>query len=115
MRFLRGFSFSLVPPPRLNRADALPPSQIYYKNQLAATGTAHPAHLPLPSVLAIVIDSFTSATERHIEVGDGLEIFVVLARGRSLQGLEGVKGMSELTTTDDGERVFVVRRELKKD
>ena len=66
-------------------------------------------------MLAIVIDSFTSATERHIEVGDGLEIFVVLAKGRSLAGLEGVKGMQELSATDDGERVFVVRRELKKD
>lgn len=31
----------------------------------------------LPQVLSIVMDSFTSATERHIEVGDGLEMFVV--------------------------------------
>jgi 20S proteasome subunit beta 6 len=50
-----------------------------------------------------------------IQVGDGLEMYVVLAKGRTLQGLEGIKGMQELTTTDDGERVFVVRRELKKD
>jgi len=42
--------------------------QIYFKNQLAAPGTSHPAHLPLSTVLSIVIDSFTSATERHIEV-----------------------------------------------
>lgn len=42
--------------------------QIYFKNQTAAVGQSHPTHLPLPDVLAIVIDSFTSATERHIEV-----------------------------------------------
>jgi len=50
-----------------------------------------------------------------LQVGDGLEMYVVLAKGRTLQGLEGIRGMQELTTTDDGERVFVVRRELKKD
>lgn len=44
-------------------------SQIYFKNQQAAPGQSHPLHLPLSDVLAIVIDSFTSATERHIEVG----------------------------------------------
>ena len=44
-----------------------------------------------------------------LQVGDGLEMYVVLAKGRTLQGLEGIRGMQELTT-DDGERVFVVRR-----
>jgi 20S proteasome subunit beta 6 len=67
-------------------------------------------------VLALVTDSFTSATERHIEVGDGLEMYVVLARGRGTRGLEGIAGIQEVSTTGaDGERVFVVRRELKKD
>ena len=47
-------------------------------------------------------------------MGDGLEMYVVLARGRSLQGLEGVKSLEELST-DGGERVFVLRRDLKKD
>ena len=42
--------------------------KIYFKNQTSAQGSPHPAHLPLPDVLSIVIDSFTSATERHIEV-----------------------------------------------
>jgi 20S proteasome subunit beta 6 len=81
--------------------------------------------------LSIVIDSFTSATERHIEVsyefedlflptnnaqvGDGLEIYIVLAKGRTLHGTESIGGLQELTVTDDGERVFVVRRDLKKD
>jgi 20S proteasome subunit beta 6 len=49
------------------------------------------------------------------QVGDGLEMYVVLAKGRGLHGLEGVRGVQELTATDDGQRVFVVRRELKKD
>ena len=43
--------------------------QIYFKNQQSPAGSSHPVHLPLPDVLSIVIDSFTSATERHIEVG----------------------------------------------
>lgn len=76
-------------------------------------------------------DSFTSATERHIEVGDGLEIYIILAKGKTLSGLglDGVKGLSEVTSTVDdsdgsasegeslaeGERIFVLRRELKKD
>jgi hypothetical protein len=42
--------------------------QIYFKNQTPALGTSHPTHLPLRHVLELVIDSFTSATERHIEV-----------------------------------------------
>ncbi|THG96089.1 hypothetical protein EW026_g5679 [Hermanssonia centrifuga] len=49
------------------------------------------------------------------QVGDGLEIYVVLAHGRSVQGLEGVPGVQELTTSGEGDRVFVIRRELKKD
>lgn len=104
--------------------------QIYFKNQVAPTGQAHPTHLPLQEVLNIVIDSFTSATERHIEVsiwlslisnppfprpaiervgrvpvsricmhdqaadachsiqvGDGLEMYIVLAKGQSLQSM----------------------------
>ena len=49
-------------------------------------------------------------------MGDNLEMYVVLARGRNLQGLEGVKDMQELSAMGDGgERVFVVRRELKRD
>ncbi|KAF7798279.1 hypothetical protein EIP86_009497 [Pleurotus ostreatoroseus] len=99
--------------PTYTRFPAL--SQIYFKNQQAAPGQSHPAHLPLSDVLQIVIDSFTSATERHIEVGDGLEIFVVLAKGRGTQGLEGVRGVQELTTSSENDRVFVIRRELKKD
>ncbi|TFY66000.1 hypothetical protein EVG20_g5089 [Dentipellis fragilis] len=90
-------------------------NQIYFKNQQAAPGQTHPSHLPLPDVLSIVIDSFTSATERHIEVGDGLEMYIVLAKGRNTQGMESLHGVQELSSKLDGERVFVVRRELKKD
>jgi 20S proteasome subunit beta 6 len=42
-------------------------------------------------------------------------MYVVLARGRTLQGLEGLRGLQELSTSQEGERLFVVRRELKKD
>jgi 20S proteasome subunit beta 6 len=90
-------------------------NQIYFKNQTAAPGTQHPTHLSLPHVLSLVIDSFTGATERHIEVGDGLEMYVVLAKGRDLQGLEDVMGISEMTTAEGGERVFIIQRDLKKD
>ncbi|KZT69571.1 N-terminal nucleophile aminohydrolase [Daedalea quercina L-15889] len=90
-------------------------NQIYFKNQTPAPGASHPTHLPLPDVLSIVIDSFTSATERHIEVGDGLEIYVVLAKGRSTQELASIGGLQELSTRAEGDRMFVIRRDLKKD
>ncbi|KAH9919318.1 proteasome subunit [Fomitopsis serialis] len=90
-------------------------NQIYFKNQTPAPGTNHPTHLPLPDVLSIVIDSFTSATERHIEVGDGLEIYVVLAKGRSTQELASIGGLQELSARAEGDRMFVIRRDLKKD
>jgi 20S proteasome subunit beta 6 len=48
-------------------------------------------------------------------VGDGLEMYVVLAKGRGPQGLEGIRGMSEITTAEEGERVFLIQRDLKKD
>jgi len=99
-------------------------NQIYFKNQTTPPGVAaHPTHLPLARVIALVTDSFTSATERHIEVGDGLEMYIVLAPGaaRAQQGLDALKGIKgarvqELTMAgSSGERVFVLMRELKKD
>jgi 20S proteasome subunit beta 6 len=48
--------------------------------------------LPLNQVIKLVKDAFASATERHIEVGDGLEIYIV-----------------------DSDGVRVERSELKKD
>jgi len=90
-------------------------NQIYFKNQKPKPGTSHPTHLPLNRVLSLVIDSFTSATERHIEVGDGLEMYIVLARGRSPDGLSAIPNLQEVSMTDDGEKIFVLRKELKKD
>jgi len=39
------------------------------------------SNLPLPKVLGIVTDAFTGAAERHIAVGDGLEIYVIRVEG----------------------------------
>jgi 20S proteasome subunit beta 6 len=74
-------------------------------------------------VLALVVDSFTSATERHIEVGDGLEIYVVMKKGRQSDDLLGddklAKGMKveELGTLGEGEgeKTFLITRPLKRD
>jgi 20S proteasome subunit beta 6 len=50
------------------------------------------------------------------QVGDGLEIYVVLAKNStSLQGLQSIRGIQEVTSKSDGERTFVIRKELKKD
>lgn len=94
-------------------------NQIYFKNQLPPPGGAHPQHLPLKDVLSLVIDSFTGATERHIEVGDGLEIYIVCASNRPAADLEAISGIKQLQGTfigqEEGEKIYVVRRELKKD
>ena len=53
-------------------------SQVMFKNVNFPGGAApEPGHLPLDSALQLTMDGFTSATERHIEVGDGLEVYVV--------------------------------------
>ena len=69
------------------------------------------------------MDSFTSATEREIEVGDGMEIYVVMKKGRSTDDLLGDKklvgGMKveELGALGEGggERTFLVTLPLKRD
>ncbi|KAE8215127.1 hypothetical protein CF319_g7381 [Tilletia indica] len=112
-------------------------SQIMLKNQQATPGNPLPAPgtLPLPRILNFVMDSFTSATERHIEVGDGVEIFVVrtpasaVASGATAgsPASDGTKasdvdlkalGGQEAVGGDDDQKegaVVVLRRELKKD
>ncbi|CAG7853569.1 Probable proteasome subunit beta type-6 [Serendipita indica DSM 11827] len=94
-------------------------NQIYFKNQLPPSGGAHPKHLPLKEVLSLVIDSFTGATERHIEVGDGLEIYIVTASKRPNADLEAIANLKQVPGGfiggEDGEKIYVVRRELKKD
>jgi 20S proteasome subunit beta 6 len=45
-------------------------------------GEPHPVtKLPIEKVLKLVTDAFVSATERHNEVGDGLEIYIVDRNG----------------------------------
>jgi 20S proteasome subunit beta 6 len=51
-----------------------------------ANGEPHPVtSLPLDRVIKIVKDAFASATERHIEVGDGLEIHIVDKNGTRVE------------------------------
>lgn len=118
--------------------------QIYFKNMTFAEGAEKPTpgELPLEKVLSLIMDTFTSATERHIEVGDGLEIYVTLSNpsapepidGKLVKqtdeewapALEGFRGLEErgvavewlesLGSVGGREtRSCVLRRELKKD
>lgn len=57
-------------------------NMVYSKNQvrdpqLPALEKGKRPELPLERVIGLVTDAFTGATERHIEVGDGLEMFVI--------------------------------------
>ncbi|KAI9814113.1 MAG: Proteasome subunit beta type-6 [Thelocarpon impressellum] len=63
-------------------------NQVNYKNQyVPGSGEGHdlqpraPEPLPRAEVERIVRDAFTSAVERHIEVGDGLQMMVVTKAG----------------------------------
>lgn len=44
-------------------------------------------------------------------------MYVVLAKGRDSLGIDGIRGaqVQELTGHSEGERVFVIQQELKKD
>ena len=47
-----------------------------------ASGEHRPiVKLPLEKVVKLVKDTFAAATERHIEVGDGLEIYIIDRNG----------------------------------
>lgn len=69
------------------------------------------------------MDSFTSATERHIEVGDGMEIYVVMNKGRNADDLVGEGQLAAGISVEelgalgagDGERVFLLTRPLRRD
>lgn len=63
-------------------------NQVNFKNQyIPGSGEGHalerraPAPLPRDTVEQLVRDAFTSAVERHIEVGDGLQMMVVTKDG----------------------------------
>ncbi|KAF5361293.1 hypothetical protein D9758_010297 [Tetrapyrgos nigripes] len=110
-----GAAQSFMQPYLDNQDDWYTRPSVHYKNQRSTHSSSRPTQLPLSSVLSLVMDSFVNASERHVEVGDGLEIYVVLAKGSSLQGLEKLTGAQEVTATSDGERVFTVRRSLRRD
>jgi len=109
-------------------------NQIYFRNQTPAPGEAPPipGNLPLATVLGIVCDAFTSATERHIEVGDCLELIVVLAAGRTTDDLVAKEGQPSLLpegmaveliqdgsddagTNKQGPQMYKITRPLKRD
>lgn len=131
-----------VTDPQHFRACAL--SKIYFKNQTFAEGAEKPTpgQLPLEKVLSLVMDTFTSATERHIEVGDGLEMFITLSNPSAPDPVDGqlvtqteeewapalagiraleakgvaVEWLESLGSVGGREtRCCVIRRELKKD
>jgi len=63
-------------------------NQVNYKNQyVPGSGEGHALSqrsvedLSLDTVVGIVKDAFTSATERHIEVGDGLQMLIITKEG----------------------------------
>ena len=42
-------------------------------------------------------------------------MYIVLAAGRSPDGLNGIPDLQEISSTDDGEKIYVLRKDLKKD
>merc|ERR1711939_402848 len=63
-------------------------NQVNFKNQyIPASGYGHELQqrpiesLPKDVVIGLVKDAFTSATERHIEVGDGLQMLIITKDG----------------------------------
>ena len=63
-------------------------NQVNFKNQyIPGSGVGHNLQakqaepLPMEHVLELVQDAFTSAVERHIEVGDGLQMMVITKDG----------------------------------
>lgn len=94
-------------------------NQVMFKNLNVPGGGAppEPGHLPLASALQIALDGFTSATERHIEVGDGVEVYVVRSPTSDASVLEQ-RGAVEACGGQDPQTpgaVVVIRSELKKD
>ena len=56
-------------------------NQVNFKNQFVDGKPREVTTLPVETVLSICRDAFTSATERHIEVGDGLEFAIITKEG----------------------------------
>lgn len=100
-----------------------------FKNQLSTPQRKipEPGTMKLDEVLRLVMDGFTGATERHIEVGDGLEMFVVRTPPAESQSAPAESAISvdlsswgavEALGGDDEQEekaCMVIRRDLKKD
>lgn len=57
----------------------------------------------METVLSLVIDAFTGATERHIEVGDGLQIWtIVKGEGAKLRELREFLSLAEEMEREEG-------------
>ncbi|ANB15576.1 proteasome core particle subunit beta 6 [Sugiyamaella lignohabitans] len=58
-------------------------NQVYFKNQFDPATQQYRvrSYLPIDDAIKIVRDAFSSATERHIHVGDGLEVLIVTKAG----------------------------------
>lgn len=63
-------------------------NQVNFKNQyVPGSGTGHDLQpkeakpLPMTDVEELVMDAFSSAVERHIEVGDGLQVMIITKDG----------------------------------
>lgn len=52
---------------------------------------------------------------KYTQVGDELEMYIVLSRSHPQQALDPRLNATEVSTTASGEKVFVVRRPLKRD
>ncbi|KAF3906709.1 hypothetical protein ABW20_dc0110657 [Dactylellina cionopaga] len=91
-------------------------NQINLKNQFVpGTNGEEPrkaGDLPKERVEKIVKDAFTSAVERHIEVGDGLQL-VSIVRGAPTP--EGEEEVDDRDKTAGGGVITEVMSELKKD
>lgn len=112
---------------KINQANVF--AQVMFKNQLSTPERPlpEPGTMKLNEVLPLVMDSFTGATERHIEVGDALEMFIV--RTPTVEGqtaepgsamsvdLSSLGAVEALGGEDEQQEsaVVVVRRDLKKD
>ncbi|KAK6528850.1 Proteasome subunit beta type-6 [Orbilia ellipsospora] len=93
-------------------------NQINLKNQFVP-GTngdepRKPGDLPMDRVEKIVKDAFTSAVERHIEVGDGLQL-VRVTRPPPREAMEDEEEVDEREKTAGGGVLTEVMSELKKD
>ncbi|EPS42733.1 hypothetical protein H072_3324 [Dactylellina haptotyla CBS 200.50] len=94
-------------------------NQINLKNQFEPGSNGEvprkPGDMPRETVEKIVKDAFTSAVERHIEVGDGLQLVTVMRAPPRAEGAEPEEEEDEREKTAGGGVISEVMSELKKD